>query len=759
MAKKKAPDQKGPKKVNNPNVMGLRAQVLEQPITQTLELNYMPYAMSVIVSRAIPEIDGFKPSHRKLLYTMYQMKLLGGSRTKSANVVGATMKLNPHGDAAIYDTMVRLSRGYGALLHPLVDSKGNFGKVYSRDMAWAASRYTEVRLDPICQELFRDIDQDAVDFVPNYDGKQTEPTLLPTTFPNVLVSANQGIAVGMASNLCGFNLSEVCDAAMAYLKDPNVDLMGILKGPDFSTGGQLLYDGEALAGIYRTGRGSIRLRAKWRYSKADNVIEIYEIPYSTTVEAILDKVAELVKAGKVREIADMRDETDLNGLRLAMDLKRGTDPEKLMARLFQLTPLQDAFSCNFNILIAGMPRVMGVGEILEEWTAWRMDGVRRRTYHVCKKKEEKLHLLKGLKRILLDIDKAIRIIRETEEEAEVVPNLIIGFGIDQVQAEYVADIRLRNINKEYILKRTEETSALEKEIADLRDIINSPERIKGLIAEELANVKKKYGMPRRTEIIYEYRQEAEVQAGAAEEVPAYPVNVFLSKEGYFKKITPQSLRMSGEQKYKEGDGPFLQWEGTNGDELLVFTDKRQCYKTRLSDFDDSKASLLGDYLPTRLGMDPEERVVWACAPGDYSAHVLFFFDNGKAARVELSAYQTQTRRRKLTGAYCDKFPLVSACLLAEDQEMAVGSSDGRCVVFHTASLTPKTTRNTQGVGVMAVKARHKVEWARPLASTHIVNAARYRARSLPAAGALLKEEDRGEEQMMISAEPPRTGEA
>ena len=752
MPKKKTPEAGKPKS-GNPNVLGLHAAMVEQPITETLETNFMPYAMSVIMSRAIPEIDGFKPSHRKLLYTMYDMGLLTKPRTKSANVVGATMKLNPHGDAAIYDTMVRLSRGYGALLHPLVDSKGNFGKVYSRDMAWAASRYTEVRLDPICQELFRDIDQDAVDFVPNYDGKLTEPTLLPTTFPNVLVSANQGIAVGMASNLCGFNLGEVCDAAIAYLKDPDVDLLGILKAPDFSTGGQLLYDGAALAEVYRTGRGPIRLRAKWRYVKEDNLIEIYEIPYSTTVEAILDKVAELVKAGKIKEISDMRDETDLNGLKLAIDLKRGTDPDKLMARLYQMTPLQDTFSCNFNILIAGMPRVMGVGEILGEWTAWRMDGVRRRTYHICKKKEEKLHLLRGLKRILLDIDKAIRIIRETEEEAEVVPNLIIGFGIDQVQAEYVADIRLRNINKEYILKRVEETASLEEEIADLKDIINSPGRIKGIITDELKNVKKKFDVPRRTEIVYEYQQGLEAQAAAVEEVPTYPVNVFISREGYFKKITPQSLRMSGEQKYKEGDGPFLQWEGTNRDELLVFTDRQQCYKTRLSDFDDAKASVLGDYLPTKLGMDAEEKFVWACAPGDYSAHVLFFFENGKAARVELSAYQTQTRRRKLTGAYSDKFPLVSACLLPEDQEMAVGTTDGRCVVFHTASLTPKTTRNTQGVGVMAVKAKHRVEWAKPLSATPIVNAARYRARSLPAAGALLKEEDRGERQMTISGEP------
>ena len=747
MAKKKSPEQNGPKKVDNPNVLGLQAQVLEQPITQTLEVNYMPYAMSVIVSRAIPEIDGFKPSHRKLLYTMYQMHLLGGSRTKSANVVGATMKLNPHGDAAIYDTLVRLSRGYGALLHPLVDSKGNFGKVYSRDMAWAASRYTEVRLDPICQELFRDIDQDAVDFVPNYDGKLTEPTLLPTTFPNVLVSSNMGIAVGMASNICGFNLGEVCDATTAYLRDPNVDLLSILKAPDFSTGGQLLYDGAALADIYRTGRGGLKLRAKWRYIKDENLIEIYEIPYSTTVEAIIDKVAELVKAGKAKEIADMRDETDLNGLKLTIDLKRGADPDKLMARLFRATPLQDTFSCNFNILIAGMPRVMGVGEILEEWTGWRMDGVRRRTWFACKKKEEKLHLLKGLKRILLDIDKAIAIIRETEEDAEVVPNLMIGFGIDQVQAEYVADIKLRNINKEYILKRIDEVDSLEAEISDLKDIVHSPERIKDIIISELEAVKKKYSVPRRTEIVYEHQLEAEPDP--VEEAPDYPVHVFLSQEGYLKKITPQSLRMSSEQKYKEGDGPFLQWTGNNRDELLVFTDRQQCYKTRLSDFDDSKASVLGDYLPTKLGMDADEKFVWACPPGDYSAHLLFFFENGKAARVELSAYQTQTRRKKLTGAYSDKSPLVSALVLAEDQEMAVCSTEGRCVVFHTASLNPKSTRSTQGVNIMTLKPKYKVEWARPLADTSIVNAARYRARSLPIAGALLKDEDRGETQMTL----------
>ena len=746
MPKKKQPNDKKPK-VENSNVMGLHAEVLEQPITETLELNYMPYAMSVIVSRAIPEIDGFKPSHRKLLYTMYDMGLLNKPRTKSANVVGATMKLNPHGDAAIYDTMVRLSRGYGALLHPFVDSKGNFGKVYSRDMAWAASRYTEVRLDPICAELFRDIDQDTVDFVDNYDGKLKEPSLLPTTFPNVLVSANQGIAVGMASNVCGFNLGEVCDTTIAYLKNPDCDIMATLKAPDLPTGGELIYDPAALGEIYRTGRGSFKVRAKWRYVKEENLIEVYEIPYSTTSEAIMDKVAELVKAGKIKEIADMRDETDLTGLKLAIDLKRGTDPDKLMAKLFRMTPLQDSQSCNFNILIAGMPRVMGVREILEEWTAWRAESVRRRVYFNMKKKQDKLHLLKGLQRILLDIDRAIQIIRETEEDAEVVPNLMIGFGIDQVQAEYVADIRLRNINKEYILKRTQEVGDLEAEIADLEATVNDPRRIRKIIMDELAQVKKKYAAPRRTEILYDLPDDQD--QGEEDETPDYPVHLFLSQEGYFKKITPQSLRMSSEQKYKEGDGPLLYWEGTNRDELLVFTDKQQCYKTRMSDFDDSKASVLGDYLPTKLAMEPEERVVWACIPGDYSGQLLFFFANGKAARVELSAYQTQTRRKKLTGAYSDKSPLVGAFLLREDRELAVYASDGRCMVFHTALLAPKTTRTTQGVNVMTLKAKRSVERVLPLEETAIVNAARYRARSLPVAGALLREEDRGEKQLSL----------
>ena len=586
-----------------------------------------------------------------------------------------------------------------------------------------------------------------MDFVDNYDGSMKEPTLLPTTFPNVLVSANQGIAVGMASNLCGFNLAEVCDATAAFLKNPKVNLMEYLKAPDFPTGGELLYDEAALRQIYDTGRGSFQVRARWRYLKSENLIEVYEIPYTTTVEAIMDKVAELIKAGKIKEIADMRDETDLNGLKITIDLKRGTDPDKLMAKLFKSTTLQDACSCNFNILIAGMPRVMGVGEILEEWTAWRMDGVRRRTYHVMKKKQEKLHLLKGLKKILLDIDRAIKIIRETEEDAEVVPNLMIGFGIDNIQAEYVADIKLRNINKEYILKRIEEVAGLEEEIADLQDIVNNPGRIKKIISQELAAVKKKYAAPRRTEIVYDYQAAGGVEE--EDETPDYPVHVFCSKEGYFKKITPQSLRMSSEQKYKEGDGPFLYWEGNNRDMLLVFTDKQQCYKAPLSEFDDAKASVLGDFLPTKLGMDPEESFVWACLTSDYSGQILFFFENGKVARVEAAAYQTQTKRKKLTGAYSDKSPLAAALHIKEDLEVAVTSTEGRCLVFHTAALTPKTTRSTQGVNVMTLKPKWKVESARPLADTTIVNAARYRARSLPVAGALLKEEDRGEEQISL----------
>ena len=677
---------------------------------------------------------------------MYKMGLLSGARTKSANIVGQTMKLNPHGDAAIYDTMVRLSRGYGALLHPLVDSKGNFGKVYSRDMAWAASRYTEAKLDAIAGEFFRDIDQDAVDFQDNYDGTLKEPSLLPTTFPNVLVSANQGIAVGMASNLCGFNLGEVCDAAIAYMKDPEVDLLTVLKAPDFSTGGQLLYDGAEMANIYRTGRGSFKVRCKWRYLKEGNLIEIYEIPYTTTTEAIIDKVSELIKAGKIKEIADMRDETDLNGLKLTIDLKRGVDPEKLMQKLCRATPLQDSFPCNFNILIAGMPRVMGVGEILDEWIAWRTDCVRRRVYYTLQKREEKLHLLKGLKKILLDIDRAIKIIRETEEDAEVIPNLMIGFGIDQVQAEYVAEIKLRNINKEYILKRVAETSALQDEIEDLEDTLAKPSRIRKIIINELEDVKKKYAVPRRTEIVYSHEMPEEPDEEPAED---YTVHLFLSREGYFKKITPQSLRMSGEQKFKEGDSLRQYFEAANSTELLLFTDKCQVYKTRASEFGETKASALGDYLPAKLGMDVGENVIWLCLPGDYSGSVVFFFENGRAARVALSAYATVSNRRKLTGAYCDKFPLVCAVHLTEDTELALETNEPRALLVHTALLSPKTTRSTQGVQVMNIKPKYRLEKVLPAVECGIVNGARYRTRTIPAAGALLKPEDSEEKQLEL----------
>ena len=743
MPKKKQP-QEGHPKVNNPNVLGLRAQVVEQPITDTLETNYMPYAMSVIVSRAIPEIDGFKPSHRKLLYTMYKMGLLTGARTKSANIVGQTMRLNPHGDAAIYDTMVRLSKGYGALLTPFVDSKGNFGKSYSRDMSWAAPRYTEAKLTAICAELFRDIDSDTVDFVDNYDNTMKEPALLPTTFPNILVSANSGIAVGMASQFCGFNLKEVCDTTIAYLKNPACDLTETLLAPDFPTGGELICDPAALRDIYDTGRGSVRVRARYRYVKEENLIEIYEIPYSTTVEAILDKVAELIKAGKAKEIADMRDETDLSGLKLAIDLKRGADPDKLMMKLYKQTPLEDSFACNFNVLIAGSPRVLGVRQLLEEWTAWRTESVRRRTYFVLGKRKEKLHLLKGLKRILLDIDKAIKIIRETEEEAEVIPNLMIGFGIDQVQAEFVAEIKLRNINKEYILKRVNETAALQDEIDDLEDILNSPKRVKKIIVDELTAVAKKYGEPRRTAIVYGHEVEEYKEETVVED---YPVSIFLSREGYFKKITPASLRMNSEQKYKEGDGLRQSFETTNAAEVMFFTDRCQVYKARLSDFDDAKASVLGDYLPAKLNMDAGENVVFAVLPGDYSGALLFFFENGKAARVEITAYQTTSNRRKLTGAYSDKAPLACVRRIDSDCELAVYSTEPRCLIFHTALLAPKTTRTTQGVAVMNLKPKYRLDTVKTLEESGISHLSRYRVRALPAAGALLRQEDSEEKQL------------
>ena len=745
MARKKKEPEQNKKKINTDHVVGLVGSTTEQAISETLEINYMPYAMSVIVSRAIPEIDGFKPSHRKLLYTMYKMGLLKKDRVKSANIVGQTMQLNPHGDAAIYETMVRLARGNETLLHPFVDSKGNFGKVYSRDMAYAASRYTEAKLDAICEEIFKDIDSDTVDMVDNYDGSLKEPSLLPTTFPNVLVSANQGIAVGMASNICSFNLKEVCDTAIALIKNPDHDILETLPGPDFSTGAQLLFDEATTREIYSTGRGSFKLRAKWRYVKESNLIEIYEIPYSTAAEIIIDKVVDLNKAGKIKEIADIRDESDLGGLKLTIDLKRGADPEKLMQKLFRLTPLQDSFACNFNILIAGMPRVMGIGEILEEWTAWRTDCIKRRIFFQIQKKEERLHLLKGLERILLDIDKAIAIIRETELESEVIPNLMIGFGIDEIQANYVAEIKLRNINKEYILKQTKAIDQLEQEIADLRSTLNSSKKLQNVIISELQQVAQKYGKPRLTEIVYQ--TELPQVEEEEEQIPEYPVTLFVSKEGYLKKITAQSLRMSGEQKFKEGDSLAFSVETTNRAELLVFTDRYQCYKTRLSDFDDGKASQLGDYLPQKLGMDPGESVLQVLLPGDYKGFILFFYENGKAAKVPLSAYETKTNRKKLTGAYCEKSPLKGAMALNADIQIAVYTSDSRAVVFSSAQLLPKTTRNTQGVGVVSLKKKATVTYAVAAQDSGIVNLSRYRTRNIPAAGAILKEEDSPDKQI------------
>ena len=743
MAKKKEPEKK---KVNTSGVVGLRAEVLEQPITETLETNYMPYAMSVIVSRAIPEIDGFKPSHRKLLYTMFKMGLLTGARSKSANIVGQTMRLNPHGDAAIYETMVRLSAGYEALLTPFVDSKGNFGKVYSRDMSYAASRYTEAKLSSICAEIFRDIDKDTVDFTDNYDGSMKEPALLPTAFPNVLVSANSGIAVGMASQICGFNLNEVCETTINYLRDPECDIFATLPAPDFPTGGEIIYDRRDMETVYNTGRGGIKVRAKWRFLPKENIIEIYEIPYTTTSEAVIDKVAELIKTGKIREINDMRDETDLSGLRLAIDLKRGTDPDKLMQKLFRMTTLQDTFPCNFNILVAGNPRVMGIREILDEWTAWRAESVRRRVFFDLTKKQEKLHLLKGLESILLDIDRAIEVIRNTELEADVVPNLMMDFGIDQLQAEYVAEIKLRNINREYILKRTSETEELKKAIEELESILNNRRKIKNIIISELTAINKKYVTPRKTAIVYadeieEYTPE--------EQVEDYPVTLFLSGEGYFKKISAQSLRMSGEQKYKEGDGLSLSFESSNRREILFLTDKQQIYKAKVADFEDGKASVLGIYLPTRLQMDEGESVITMIDPDNYSKNLLLIFENGKAARIELSAYETKTNRRKLVNAYSGVSPVKAVMVINEETDVVCFSSDGRAVIFNTAQLQPKSSRTTQGVAVMSLKPKRVLERAEPLSASTIQNPARYRVRSIPAAGALLKSEDRGEEQLTL----------
>lgn len=743
MAKSKT--KQSTKKADNSAYIAGAGIVVEQPITQTLESNYMPYAMSVIVSRALPEIDGFKPSHRKLLYTMYKMGLLSGARTKSANIVGQTMRLNPHGDQAIYDTMVRLSKGYEALLHPYVDSKGNFGKTYSRDMAWAASRYTEAKLASICSEFFRDMDKDTVDFVPNYDNSTTEPTLLPTTFPSILVNSNVGIAVSMASNICPFNLKEVCETTIALLKNPDHDIMETLQGPDFAGGGFILYDKAELKKAIDTGRASIKVRSKYHYDRVENCIEITEIPSTTTVEAIMDKMIDLFKQNKIREIADIRDETDLSGLKLTIDLKRGVDPDKLMQKLFRMTPLQDNYSCNFNILIAGYPRVMGVREILKEWIAFRIECVKRRVFFDLKKKKDKLHLLRGLDKILVDIDKAIRIVRETEEEKEVVPNLMIGFGIDEIQADYVAEIKLRHLNREYILNRTKEIEQLLAEIAEMEDILQNPRKMNTIIINELKEVVNKFAQPRKTMFIY---ANDIIEEEEEEDVPDYPVNIFLTKEGYFKKITPQSLRMSGEQKLKETDEVITHIESTNSVELLFFTDKQQVYKTRASEFDDTKASVLGDYIPAKLSFDPDEKIVAMVLTKDYKETMLFFFDNGKVAKVPLSAYETKTKRKKLSNAYCDKFKLVTAVMIEEDKEFVITSSAKRKLLFNTAMVNAKTTKNTQGIQVMTVKKNHFIESVEEFDENKLGNPHRFRTKNIPATGAIVRAEDEGEQLML-----------
>lgn len=722
-------------------------KVVEQQIVSTLEKNYMPYAMSVIMSRAIPEIDGFKPSHRKLLYTMYKMGLLTGGRTKSANIVGQTMRLNPHGDVAIYDTMVRLSRGYEALLHPYVDSKGNFGKFYSRDMAWAASRYTEAKLAAICSELFRDIDKNTVDFVDNYDSTMQEPTLLPATFPSVLVNANTGIAVGMASSVCSFNLKEVCETAAARIQHPNHDILSTLQAPDFPGGGQILYDRQQMEQIYRTGRGGIRVRSRYAYDASANCIDITQIPPSTTVEVIVEKVVDLVKQGKVKEISDIRDETGLAGLKITIDLKRGADPHKLMAKLFRLTTLEDTFSCNFNILVQGVPRVMGVGEILDEWTAFRIECVRRRTEFDLQKKMDKLHLLKGLEAILLDIDKAVSIVRKTEEEAEVVPNLMIGFGIDEAQAEYVAEIKLRHLNREYILKRTQDIAQLQSDIAELNAILDDPKKIRKIIIQELKEVAEKYGQPRRSILLYQ--DELADVAEELDEVPDYPVNLFFTRDGYFKKITPQSLRMSGEQKLKEGDEVTEHIEATNAADLLFFTDRCQVYKAKASDFDDTKASVLGDYVPAKLQMDEGESILQMLVTSDFGGYVLFFFENGKAAKVELSSYETKTNRKKLVNAYCDKSPLVSLLVLPEDAEVLMTSSQGRKLLVHTGVIQAKSTRNTQGVQIMTLRRNATLQSAKIYHEGDVETPDRYR-KKIPAIGALPTVEEMEGEQLKLT---------
>lgn len=726
----------------NAHILGA-GEVVEQHITDTLEVNYMPYAMSVIMSRAIPEIDGFKPSHRKLLYTMYKMGLLQGGTIKSANIVGRTMQLNPHGDAAIYETMIRLARGNESLLHPYVESKGNFGKSYSKNMQYAASRYTEAKLAPISAELFRDIDKDTVDFVPNYDNTMTEPTLLPVTFPSVLVNANMGIAVGMASNICSFNLKEICDTTVALIKDPDADITETLKAPDFIGGGQILYDEDKMNEIFRTGRGSFKIRAKYNYDKKNNCIDIYEIPATTTTEAIIDKIVELAKGGKAKEISDIRDETDKKGLKITIDLKRGTDADKLMKKLYKMTPLEDSFGCNFNVLIAGTPRVLGVRELLLEWIAFRTECVNRRVFFDLSKAKDRLHLLEGLQKILLDIDKAIRIIRSTDEESEVVPNLMIGFGIDKIQADYVAEIKLRHLNREYILKKTEDIEKLRAEIEDMEDILASRSRVKKIIVNELSDVVKNYDKPRRSEIIY--TSDIDDESEPDEEIPNYPVTLFFTKESYFKKITPQSLRMSGEQKLKENDEIIETVEATNNTELLFFTDKCRVYKAKAADFDDSKASVLGDYVASKLEMEPDENAVYMAVTTDYKGFMLFFFENGKLAKIDLSAYETKTNRKKLIKAYCEKFPVVDMFCVTEDKEYVIKSTSGRILLLNTGAIAVKTTKDSMGVSVMTLKKGHRVSSVKEYTDGEFVKPARYRTRTLPAAGATLSADDVGEQ--------------
>lgn len=726
----------------NAHILGA-GEVVEQHITDTLEVNYMPYAMSVIMSRAIPEIDGFKPSHRKLLYTMYKMGLLQGGTIKSANIVGRTMQLNPHGDAAIYETMIRLARGNESLLHPYVESKGNFGKSYSKNMQYAASRYTEAKLAPISAELFRDIDKDTVDFVPNYDNTMTEPTLLPVTFPSVLVNANMGIAVGMASNICSFNLKEICDTTVALIKDPDADITETLKAPDFIGGGQILYDEDKMNEIFRTGRGSFKIRAKYSYDKKNNCIDIYEIPATTTTEAIIDKIVELAKGGKAKEISDIRDETDKKGLKITIDLKRGTDADKLMKKLYKMTPLEDSFGCNFNVLIAGTPRVLGVRELLLEWIAFRTECVNRRVFFDLSKAKDRLHLLEGLQKILLDIDKAIRIIRSTDEESEVVPNLMIGFGIDKIQADYVAEIKLRHLNREYILKKTEDIEKLRAEIEDMEDILASRSRVKKIIVNELSDVVKNYDKPRRSEIIY--TSDIDDESEPDEEIPNYPVTLFFTKEGYFKKITPQSLRMSGEQKLKENDEIIETGEAANNTELLFFTDKCRVYKAKAADFDDSKASVLGDYVASKLEMEPDENAVYMAVTTDYKGFMLFFFENGKLAKIDLSAYETKTNRKKLIKAYCEKFPVVNMFCVTEDKEYVMKSTSGRILLLNTGAIAVKTTKDSMGVSVMTLKKGHRVSSVKEYTDGEFVKPARYRTRTLPAAGATLSADDVGEQ--------------